>query len=869
MAGSDIHQGVDLFLSYHRPDAAHVAAIRGFLHSNGLRTFFDSNDIATGLPWPQELERALTSTLAVAVFLGPHGIGNWQRREIWFALDRQAQAESSKQGFPVVPVLLPGAELIPAFLFMNTWVDLRSDPNDGDALRRLVDLVRRGERPDERDSSDLPCPFRGLNSFREEDAGLFFGREAVTRQLHAAVRGASTVLLVGPSGAGKSSVIHAGLLPLLRKQRPPEDSWDTLAFTPGDAPYQRFAAAAIPLLEPNLDVVQRMVQTRSLGDALAKGQLALEDVIQQLLVQSGGSDRLLVIVDQFEELFTLNEPHVARQFIEQWLRATSKTKACGLLSLRADFYGRALECSRVLADAMNQAVINVGPMTAEELRSVVTGPAAKTKLTFEPGLVESILADVSREPGGLPLLEFALTELWTRRQGQLLSHAAYHDLGGVARAIAKRAEAEYQRFDDDDRRRVQRVFTRLVRVAAPEEGGQDTRRRATLQELAADREEDVARVARRLVDSRLVVASYDAVTGEQCFEVAHEALIREWARLRLWLDQDREFHVWRQQLRFRLSEWKLRREDDDELLRGGALDDAVQWLLVRAAELSLEERRYIDQSVRWRQSDAERAAAMMRATQQERDFVLARDVHQKLISSKAPRLDGWEFADLCEAAGSVGGDYFDYVPLPNGRIAVVIADVSGHGLGPSLVMVGLRAFLRAIAKQQSDVGQLTKLMDEFLTTDMGVDRFATMVLASIDPSAGHLDYCGAGEALAIVRHSGKVDILEATGLPIGLMPEEPRPASECCPLAPGDLLVLLTDGVYDAQDPQGNLLSREKVLEEIVRSRDLNAAEIVQQVRRLVADWRGGSPPTDDETLVIVKRIGTAGESGNARSDSD
>src|SRR5262245_3525110 len=244
----------DVFLSYHGVDRERVEAVRRQLGELGIRAFMDRDDLVAGLPWPQALERALGSVRAVlGVGGGGDGgesLGLWQRREAWFALDRQAQLEGHGELFPVIPVLLPGGRADAGFLFLNTWIDLRDRADQEIAIDAIARAVGRlGALPVEGGSAAL-CPYRALEVFREEHAALFFGRESIANDLLDRVSHRPLVALVGPSGSGKSSVVQAGLVPLLRRQRPPQRAWDEVVFRPGDSPFYRLAGALLPLLEP-------------------------------------------------------------------------------------------------------------------------------------------------------------------------------------------------------------------------------------------------------------------------------------------------------------------------------------------------------------------------------------------------------------------------------------------------------------------------------------------------------------------------------------------------------------------------------------------------------------------------------------------
>jgi WD40 repeat protein len=578
-----------LFLSYHGADRETVSRISTLLEARGLSTFLDRKDLIAGLPWPEALEQALAGARAVAVFLGGEGLGAWQKREMWFALDRQAQADQAGASFPVIPVLLPGADPTAGFLSLNTWIDLRDDPVGSAALDLLARAVLEGIGPRAGKTVSSLCPYRGLEPFGEEDAAFFCGREAFSKRLLEAVLTRSFVAVIGPSGSGKSSVVRAGLLPRLRRQRPPAPAWDAVLFTPGERPWHRLAVALMPLLEPTLSEVDHLIKGNELGDALASGSMPLEDALRRVLEKSRGTGRLLLVADQFEELFTLAAEASRKPFVESLLELTAKLPVTFALTLRADFFDRALTVSRVLSDRLED-LINLGPMRRDELALAIREPAERVGLTFEPGLVDRILDDVGDEPGNLPLLEFALTGLWVRRSEGRLTNGAYTEIGGVAGAIAQKAETEFTKLTPQQGVAAQRIFTRLVRVARPEDGGRDTRRRAGLADLDRAGREVVNRLADR--ETRLLVTARNE-SGESVVEVAHEALIQGWGRLQLWLKEDREFLLWREVLRAHLAD----HERNAALLSGASLAEAERWLKERRQDLNVKEVSLIETSI--------------------------------------------------------------------------------------------------------------------------------------------------------------------------------------------------------------------------------------------------------------------------------
>jgi WD40 repeat protein len=649
-----------LFLTYNRADQSTVVAVQRLLKARGVATFLDRDQVP-GLPWPVALEEALRGASAVAVFLGRE-LGGWQKREMWFALDRQVREEKERQPFPVIPVLLPGADLTPGFLFSCTWIDLR-DGLDAANLPESLDLFERSidatgpAAPAERATS--LCPYRGLEAFREEDAAFFAGRASFARQLFEFTLRKNLVAVVGPSGSGKSSIIQAALIPLLRRQRPPSSTWDAITFTPGSTPFHRLASALIPLIEPDLREIDCLAEAQKLGDRLAAGEVRLEAAIDRAIQKSDGTGRLLLIADQFEEVFTLTPEPDRRPYAQALMRALGKAAFTLLVTLRADFYSQIITLDRELSDRLALAQINIGALTPEELRETIVAPAKLVGLEYESGLVDRILRDVGSEPGNLPLLEFALTALWSNRQGRTLTNAAYNEIGGVTGALAQRAETEFGRFTPEEQTAARRLFSGLVRVATPEEGAEDTRQRLELKETDVS----AIKVAQTLSHKnvRLLVMGRPEGSGAsegQMVEVAHEALLRNWERLRLWLNEDREFLLWRQRTHILVAQWEQHGRDDGDLLRGVSLSEAERWLAARPRDLTEMQAHFITESTslheRERAAEEQRRLAEVETAKRLRETAeaRARSEHQ---SARRLRRFSWVLALLLLAALGVTG----------------------------------------------------------------------------------------------------------------------------------------------------------------------------------------------------------------------
>jgi hypothetical protein len=463
------------------------------------------------------------------------------------------------------------------------------------------------------DGTIPPCPFPGLAYFGPQDSGLFFGRETAITRLAVAVARQPLTALVGASGSGKSSVVLAGLAPRLAARGGWRFSHFRVATEPDKNPFAALARALVPLLGDG-GAVQQLEETQTLAAHLESAAVSLPNALGGSRARDPGK-RILLIADQFEEVFTLVADEARRRrFIDMLLAGFPEVPSaqlpdvCLILTLRADFYGKALR-HRTLADALQGHLENLGPMTREELREAIVRPAGA--VAFEGGLVETLLDEVEMRPGSLPLLQFAMREMWGRQERRRITRASYDAIGGVEGALARRAQAIFEELtakgeDSGQVMLFQRLFTRLVTLG---EGAEDTRRVVDRRELSAE----AWGLAQRLAgeDNRLVVASA-AATGHETVEVAHEALIRHWPTLAEWINRDRAFQSWLRQLTPRIEEWRNHPEDDGMLLRGGALAAAEDWVQRRREEISDEEQAYIAASVAlrdaiWRREEEARA----------------------------------------------------------------------------------------------------------------------------------------------------------------------------------------------------------------------------------------------------------------------
>lgn len=473
-------------------------------------------------------------------------------------------------------------------------------------------------------SSDL-CPYRGLEFFDEAHAEYFFGREDLTIQLIKTITDHPFVVVTGASGSGKTSLVRAGLIAQLRqgKKRPGSEHWKIRLITPTEHPLRSLAAAFI---DPELDDLERAEQLRRADTFLQEGGAGLAQLVRASLPAS--SNRLtpdhrpqfLLVVDQFEEVFTLSEgAHAERERQEFFdcligAMAIAKDLLSIVIVLRVDFFN---QCSLYegLAQLISQHQVMIPPLTYEQTKATIVRPAQKVGLVCEPNLVYTMLLDVVGAPGELPLLQYTLSELWRRRvsaEGGVarLTLDAYQELGGVRGTLQKRATEVFHQLTAAEQGVAKRIFLALTQLG---EGTEDTRRRVVKSELVSPAFSItlVEQVLEKLVAAKLVIISQENQSIEdyetldqdrspsinadlairpcsEVVDVTHEALIRHWPLLRTWLNESREMLRRQRRIEQAAQEWQRAGKPTagEFLLHGLRLRDAEDFLKLYPQELS-------------------------------------------------------------------------------------------------------------------------------------------------------------------------------------------------------------------------------------------------------------------------------------------
>ncbi len=591
-----------VFISYSRRDKIFAERLARDLDDAGLVVWIDFRQITGGELWQNEIYRGIERSEFVIYCMSPASVESvWCNKEI---------AAAREQDKLIIPIMV---------------VDSYEDLQKSEALNwilnvHFISFVNRyeqaytellnalpGSRPvgvyDEFDPESAQNPFKGLEAFQQTDAHFFFGREQMIERGLKRMQETRFLAFVGASGSGKSSLVRAGILPALRDGKiSASETWRTALFTPGPRPMEALATRIIPYLEEdNTRTMERVIKNIQDLD-IAK------QYIDNMLTDAPKESRLLIVIDQFEEVFTRASDAEAKPFIDILVKAAAspEIRLQFILTMRADFFGSLSRYPELAQLFEQENMIIVTEMTAANIRRAIEGPVQAVGLKYEDGLVDRILDDVRSQPGSLPLLQYALRQLFDKRQGAVLTHEAYDEVGGVRRALAQHAEEIYSKLTDVQQETTRRLLLRLIEVG---DSGEATRRKVARAELQFDDIEDshVDEVIDILTaaDSRLLIASREISSTEgddsepiTWLEVSHEALIREWDRFKTWVSSRLEDLQYNTEIRKLSQDWVAGGRDSAYLLVGKRLTRAEVW--VEDADANDTQRAFITASLQAR-----------------------------------------------------------------------------------------------------------------------------------------------------------------------------------------------------------------------------------------------------------------------------
>ncbi|MEG4574205.1 caspase family protein [Microcoleus sp. N3A4] len=513
------------------------------------------------------------------------------------------------------------------------------------------EIILTGER--EQISIPTPdgdCPYKGLRFFDVEDADYFYGREALTQKLieRVPVGKGNFLAVLGVSGSGKSSLLRAGLIYQLKYERrlPGTEQWKIRIFTPGEQP---LVSLATVFLDEEVTDIERAGQLKEAEDAIAAGATGLAR-----LIRASKSPRTVLIVDQFEEVFTLCQSQIDRQqFIFCLLGALKQTrdKLCLIFAMRDDFLGKCA-AYRELAELIQVNLVMVIPMNAQELRQAIVEPAKKLGRKVEENLIDVILKDLGveveqqrrePEPGMLPLLSYTLEQLWQRQTLNWLKLDSYNRLGGVQKTLENLAEQTYKQLSGEEQRVADQIFIKLTQLG---EGTPDTRKQVPQQDLITQSQSAnlVERVIQKLAQAKLIVTSEQRKGQEKVavVDVAHEALIRYWPRLRELLDNNRDSIRTERKIQTAAEEWREKGKSKDYLLTGLRLGEAEKFLHEEAdiVPLSSLAKEFIQDSQEYHIQQEQRWKKLYEEAEEQRQIALARQLaaQSELLRNQQPHL---------------------------------------------------------------------------------------------------------------------------------------------------------------------------------------------------------------------------------------
>lgn len=588
-----------VFISYSRRNKTFAERLARDLSDAGLDVWIDFREIHAGEMWEQEIYRGIERSEIVIACLSPDAVtSEWVQREINLAREQEKF---------IIPLMVldsyAGLQKEPSLDWLLQVQFIQFEGRYEEAFPELLRALpgkRRVSVYDQIDVANIPNPFKGLEAFQQTDAPFFFGRESLIKKSLERLRADRPerfLGVVGASGSGKSSLVRAGIIPALRAgDLPGSEHWRVIIFTPGLAPVDALAQRLAPLIEDQ--------ESADVSVLLHQQPESVNNLVGMTLADAPAAARLLLVIDQFEEVFTRAGETERELFLEivRLAAVTPNGRSLVMITMRADFFDRLGQYPELAELFEHENMVIVTEMTPQELLRSIEGPAQAVGLVYDEGLPQRILEEVRRQPGSLPLLQYALKELYMRRDGKRLTMDAYEEIGGVQRALAAHAEDIYVQMNAAEQAIMRRLLLRLVEVS---ESGEATRRKVARSDLEfrdvpteainAVLDRLTAADSRLLIASREIKASDDLSAPTTWIEVGHEALIRHWERFTGWVSENRESLRHSSEIMQAANDWLQSNRDPAYLLRGNRLIRTEVW--VQTADSTALQREFIQASI--------------------------------------------------------------------------------------------------------------------------------------------------------------------------------------------------------------------------------------------------------------------------------
>ena len=553
-----------------------------FLKSKNLKIFFSEatlKEIGSGA-WQKDIKEALkVSKIFIALGTNEEYFkSEWVQWERTTFLTRK-EDDISKAIYSYIAPPINIGKLPKDIEYFECFEDTKED--EFERLYSFISnhLARYFHRIDENIFIDDKAsnPYKGLNSFEYKDRENYYGREKESKALAKIVQSSRLFTLLGASGSGKSSFICAGILPLIKK-----DTIKVVSFRPLNNPFKNLALIFISTLYP--DKIEQLEKTKELTQKLQNGNVSSIELVEMFLKETQAK-KLYLIIDQFEELFTMTkEPKIRNAFLDQLLNLIeSSLSITVVISMRSDFLSH-ISYYQPFNDAFNQNhSSSLGLLDVENIKKVIAEPAKKLAVSFQDGLIDTIVKEITNQAGQLPLLEFALKELWETKVGRVISFESLKKIGGISHSISHYADDVYEcHLENQDS--IKRILINLVTIGR---GTEDTKKVAKIEEFK-DKDRDTITL---LANERLIVTDEDEI------EIVHEALIREWKQLKEWIDEYRDFLQWQERVREDRVFYEEKGNKEEDLLKDSKLLVAKDFLENYSEYISDKDRIFVNKSI--------------------------------------------------------------------------------------------------------------------------------------------------------------------------------------------------------------------------------------------------------------------------------